>query len=956
MKNRWKLENKRFGLISKYSLLFILAVIVTFGYFFVNKKSFVWHLDGLEQHNMALSYYGSWLRQILKNIFVEHTFTVPMWNFGIGYGADIITTLNYYVLGEPINLLSVFVTPKYTEYLYGFLILCRLYLSGLAFISFCKMMNKKNNAVVVGAIAYVFTAYTMFVAVRHPFFVVPMIFFPLLLAGIEKILKGGKPYQFILVISLSTISNFYFFYMMVVLTVIYALVRCGFLYKKNILESVKKLGVMLLYSIVGVMISAILFLPVILFFLGDNRHGVDYTINLFYDLEYYQELFSEFISSHVNSTWNAMGYTPVALLGIFFCFKKKNKQQLVFFFISIFILILPVMGSIMNGGSYISNRWLWAFALLCSYLIVYYWEDILNICIANVKPLFAFLAAYILLICCMKNARTLNTIMELVLILLLVMYLVIVNQATHKSKNRKEFAVAVTVMIGIGINSFFMYSFSQGNYISEFIDRGQVYQTYEETQSSDIKNNVEDDSFFRFSSAEDDNTKDSRKNVLTQKGIASHINSQDMSIKNCDNSALLFGVNGIGFYWSLGNSNISDYLFQTEAREYPTYMYHGIDNRAGLLSLSSVKYYMSEKGNEYVVPYGFQKIKTIKKRAPYTYKYKNRKGAKTTYNLYENEFALPLGYTYDSFVSEKDIEQYTGIEKEEIMMQSAVLENVSGMNTKKPELSSRNLDYDVECHKGAKYKDGKFIISKSNTGVVIHFNSLPNTNLYAHVKNLKVEQKNPLKQFRKQLDSFSTAEQNLLKSKNKFWKEPSSFNIYFSDEYVYTKLMQLSDTDGLYNGKSDYVINLGYNQNSRNSIVLTFDKPGVYSFDSFHIVEQSYDKYEQSIKHLKENVLSNVAMKDNEITGTINLDENKLLTLTIPYSDGWTAYVDGKEYKTEKVNYMYTGIFLEKGEHKIRLSYCTPGIKAGAAISLLGFLTLLFIFLFDRYKMRKNVE
>ena len=114
MKNRWALENKRFGVIAKYSLLFVIAAIVTFGYFVVNKKSFVWHLDGLEQHNLALSYYGSWLRQIVKNIFVEHTFTVPMWNFSIGYGADIITTLNYYVLGEPLNLLSIFVTPKYT--------------------------------------------------------------------------------------------------------------------------------------------------------------------------------------------------------------------------------------------------------------------------------------------------------------------------------------------------------------------------------------------------------------------------------------------------------------------------------------------------------------------------------------------------------------------------------------------------------------------------------------------------------------------------------------------------------------------------------------------------------------------------------------------------------------------------------------------------------------------------
>ena len=80
------------------------------------------------------------------------------------------------------------------------------------------------------------------------------------------------------------------------------------------------------------------------------------------------------------------------------------------------------MGSFMNGGSYVSNRWLWAFALLCSYLIVDYWEEILNICVTNVKPVFVYLAVYTFIICFMKNARTLNAMMELAPILLLVIY------------------------------------------------------------------------------------------------------------------------------------------------------------------------------------------------------------------------------------------------------------------------------------------------------------------------------------------------------------------------------------------------------------------------------------------------------------------------------------------------------------------------------------------------------
>ena len=47
------MKKLKLKLMSKYSLVFILTSILTFGYFLVNGKSFVWHLDGYAQHNAA---------------------------------------------------------------------------------------------------------------------------------------------------------------------------------------------------------------------------------------------------------------------------------------------------------------------------------------------------------------------------------------------------------------------------------------------------------------------------------------------------------------------------------------------------------------------------------------------------------------------------------------------------------------------------------------------------------------------------------------------------------------------------------------------------------------------------------------------------------------------------------------------------------------------------------------
>ena len=101
-------------------------------------KSFVWANDGLSQHFNAFVYLGDYLRGILKTLFTEGRLVIPMWEFGIGYGADIITTLQYYVLGDPVAIFSIVPVGGQEEELYGLLILLRLYLSGVAFCAFCR--------------------------------------------------------------------------------------------------------------------------------------------------------------------------------------------------------------------------------------------------------------------------------------------------------------------------------------------------------------------------------------------------------------------------------------------------------------------------------------------------------------------------------------------------------------------------------------------------------------------------------------------------------------------------------------------------------------------------------------------------------------------------------------------------------------------------------------------------
>jgi len=91
-----------------YTAVFCVAALLTFWYFGYYKKSMIWAYDGLYQHYNAFVYLGSWCRELLKNIVIEHNFVLPMWEWGLGYGSDVFTTLSYYTFGDPVALISVF--------------------------------------------------------------------------------------------------------------------------------------------------------------------------------------------------------------------------------------------------------------------------------------------------------------------------------------------------------------------------------------------------------------------------------------------------------------------------------------------------------------------------------------------------------------------------------------------------------------------------------------------------------------------------------------------------------------------------------------------------------------------------------------------------------------------------------------------------------------------------------
>ena len=142
--------------------------------------------------------------------------------------------------------------------------------------------------------------------------------------------------------------------------------------------------------------------------------------------------------------------------------------------------------------------------------------------------------------------------------------------------------------------------------------------------------------------------------------------------------------------------------------------------------------------------------------------------------------------------------------------------------------------------------------------------------------------------------------------------------------------------DSYSTGQDEYIYNLGYHKDPVTECTLKFSNLGAIRMQDIYICSRPVTHYGQRVEALKAHALENVKQTTNTVTGDITAEKDRLLVVTLPYQNGWTAYVDGKEAKIIRANYQYMGIHIPAGKHSVKLVYALPGRKLGFLVSGLG--------------------
>ena len=90
------------------------------------------------------------------------------------------------------------------------------------------------------------------------------------------------------------------------------------------------------------------------------------------------------------------------------------------------------------------------------------------------------------------------------------------------------------------------------------------------------------------------------------------------------------------------------------------------------------------------------------------------------------------------------------------------------------------------------------------------------------------------------------------------------------------------------------------------------------------------------------------------LSGHIDVKEDGLLFLSIPYAEGWSAVVDGENAEITPIQDALMGIRLKAGSHDISLKYTPAGFKAGLIISIVSVIAIALIILVSSVISRKK--
>lgn len=809
-----------------------------------------------------------------------------MYSFSKSLGGGMIGVFAYY-LSSPLNIILVLFPKEYIAEAILAITLIKLGLCGLTCCVFLnKTYNKNDFSLVAFSCCYSLMSYNL-IFQQNIMWIDGVIMLPLILLGINNIIKENKFILYTISLFIAIYTNYYIGYMICIFSVIYFIYKMfndkDVYNKKEVIKS--KIKYFISSSIIAGGLSAFLLIPTLISLKNGKAEvellrttlGLDLNI-----IDILSRLFwGSFITKDMIVDTMPHIYCGVIILFLaisYFFIGNISKRKKVSAFIVICIMISSFCINILNitwHGFDSPNGFLYRNSFIFSFfLIIIAYESFVNLKYLKNKYMLIILSLVVAsgIVLSLSEYEFLSFKKILISILLVMIYCTIVYlYNSNKIKSMLSLFIISMVIIGeIFLNAYVT-----------IINLPYYTRTYLNEYLSDIepiinKYKSKDNDFYRI----------------------------EKTINYSSNEPLLLNYRGIDHSSSANESNLAKIVNDL-----------GITTGSGVTELynhGSTIIADSLLGLKYVI--GHDNIDgTIMNLEYDENKYYNLVEKIDGFNIYENPYNLPIGFMVNKKIQDINSNNINLFDFQRDILNSMITK------TKKQEYYTRFYESNIKLNNVQKDSfegSNRYTkIDKNNDGSIEINLKAPNEDiLYMYL---------PCKLFGSEK----------LKVSNTIivYLNGEKHTGYYAENYSIVAL-------GSFKKGEDISIKLELFDNQ-------------VCIDDFQFYSLDVGKFEKVYDELNQGKLNIIDYNDGYLNGKVNVAKDKTILYTsIPYDEGWSVSVDGKKIKPIKLLGSIMGVELSEGEHNIVFKYRTPGLVLGIVISCLSLIVLSYMIYKNRNK------
>ena len=903
----------------------------------------------------------------LRNCVMDGDNLLYSWSRAMG--GEFLGMYAYYIASPLSYLICLFPYERTQEFLLIlFMIKAALCGGTMAFYLHKHSVGKNKLTVVTFAVMYALSAYCV-VYQSNTMWIDAVMWLPLVVYGVEQLIKYGKYKMFVIFLALTIASNFYIGYMVCIFVMLYYFfymlaysdnfVNNPTREKKHFLKSFIRIAV---FSAIAVAMAALLILCAYYSLQFGKNEFTDPTWEIEMKFDFFDLMF-KFLPTSYDTVridglpWVYCGLFTVILAPLFFCSQKFTAREKIASAALIMILILSMMITVTDlvWHGFQKPQWLNArFSfMLCFFLIFIAFRTFDNF--AEIKAhhlgvVAAFIFSFVMILQATSEdfkKKLLDLaygpneedfiIHEFATILLSVICLILyVSIIAVMSKAKNKDLVSAVLLITVCGELFFSSIVSIDDFDK---DVGfTTYQSYNEFQTmfrpiTDTLTDEYDDSFYRF-----------------EKTYHRKLNdNMALDIRGLSNSTSTLNKDTINFLQMMG------YYSKSHKSQYT----------GGSLPIDSflgIKYLISNRdytpifgdpvltGKDYANHLGITEDELYDKTV--TTKYKNHETkeyfSSLDFDVYYNPYALSIAFASSRDILNVNMNEHNVYTAEDAKNYNE-LYNPDGYTNPFARFNAMitailGEDETVEIFKPA-VQNGEPTLQN-----VKYSNSSTGHDLYKKTGD----------GVGKITYTYTVPEGEML-----YLFFPAHYNRQIQLSSSTMPIFDTTREDGTlrksginYDYCDDRIVELGYAPGNEYSLTVTIDNTSNEFYtkpDDAFVYYVDMELFSQVFSKIKDNqLILDEDYEEDDLHGTLKTNENNQLILTtIAYDEGWNVYVDGERVDVEEACGALLAFTVDKaGKHDIRLVYRSSAFKIGIIISASAIALFILIIVFEK-KLKK---